>query len=105
MSGVREQYEAFPYPERNPEDEKQRLMHTWGDYLAQVNHYCFRGRVAFAEPIRVLVAGGGTGDATVFIAEQLRGTGSEIVHLDFSRQSAAIARRRAGIRGLDNVRW
>ena len=26
MSKVREQYEAFPYPERDPEEERKRLI-------------------------------------------------------------------------------
>jgi SAM-dependent methyltransferase len=53
----------------------------------------------------VLVAGGGTGDTTIFLAEQLRDTDAEIVHLDFSGASIAIARKRADIRGLGNIRW
>ena len=30
-SRVRQQYEALPYPPRNPADEKQRLVRTVGD--------------------------------------------------------------------------
>jgi SAM-dependent methyltransferase len=51
------------------------------------------------------VAGGGTGDATIYLAEQLRGTNAEIVHLDLSSASIAIARERAEIRGLKNITW
>ena len=105
LSAVQDQYEVYPYPERDPESEKQRLHYTWGDNLAQINHYCCRGKNAFAGPTRVLVAGGGTGDATIFLAVQLRDTGSKIVYLDFSRSSLEIARKRAEIRGLDNITW
>ena len=52
-----------------------------------------------------LVAGGGTGDATIFLAEQLRGTNAEVVHLDMSQASIALAQARAQIRGLDNITW
>ena len=102
---VRAQYEALPYPARDPEDERRELKRTWLDDLPMVNHYGFAGRQAFANGFRVLVAGGGTGDATIFLAEQLRGTDAEIVHLDFSAASSAIARKRADIRGLANIRW
>ena len=102
---VREQYETLPYPPREPEEEKERLVRTWLDDLAMINHYCFAGRQTFRERFRVLVAGGGTGDSTIFLAEQLRGTDAEIVHLDMSRASIDIARRRAQVRGLENIAW
>ncbi len=104
-SRVREQYEAYPYPERNPQDEKQRLLFTWLDSLAQINHYCYQGKNAFKGPFRVLVAGGGTGDATIFLAEQLRNAGGEVAYLDISRSSMEIARKRAEIRKLSNIAW
>lgn len=102
---VREQYEAFPYPERDPDDERTRLLRTWLDDLPMVNHYGFAGRQSFRADFRVLVAGGGTGDATIFLAEQLRAANAQVVHLDFSRASTAIAKRRAQVRGLANIRW
>ena len=40
--------------------------------------------------ICALVAGGGTGDATIFLAEQLRHTNARVVHLDLSAASIAI---------------
>jgi SAM-dependent methyltransferase len=53
----------------------------------------------------VLVAGGGTGDGTIYLAEQLRATNAEIIHLDLSEASIAIARKRADARRLNNIRW
>ncbi len=102
---VRRQYERLPYPPRDPADEKTRLCRTWLDDLPMISHYCFRGRAPFRESFRVLVAGGGTGDATIFLAEQLRDSGAEIVHLDISAASIAIAQARAHARGLANIRW
>jgi 2-polyprenyl-3-methyl-5-hydroxy-6-metoxy-1,4-benzoquinol methylase len=98
------QYEAMPYPPCNPEDDHKRLARTWLEDLPMINHYCFAGRQHF-KGVRVLVAGGGTGDATIFLAEQLRHHGAQIVHLDLSSASIAIARRRAEIRRLDNITW
>lgn len=98
------QYEAMPYPPCNPEDDHKRLARTWLEDLPMINHYCFAGRQNFRN-FRVLVAGGGTGDATIFLAEQLRDHGAHIVHLDLSSASIAIAKRRAEIRRLTNISW
>jgi SAM-dependent methyltransferase len=102
---VRQQYEDLPYPPRDPKDEKSRLIRTWLDALPMINHYCFAGKQDFRDRFRVLVAGGGTGDATIFLAEQLRRTNAEIVHLDLSKASIEVARQRARVRGLDNITW
>jgi hypothetical protein len=102
---VRSQYEALPYPPCNPQDDHQRLVKTWLEDLPMINHYCFAGKQSFQNGFRALVAGGGTGDATIFLAEQLRATDAEIVHLDMSQASIALAQERAQIRGLSNIRW
>lgn len=105
LAEVRSQYEALPYPPRDPADERKRLLRTWLEDLAMINHYCYAGKQDFRNGFRVLVAGGGTGDATIFLAEQLKHTNADIVHLDFSSASIAIARERAAIRKLDNITW
>ncbi len=105
VAQVREQYEALPYPPRDPGEEKNRLVKTWLDDLAMINHYCFSGKQTFRNRFRVLIAGGGTGDSTIFLAEQLRHTDAEIVHLDISRAAIEVARQRAQVRGLDNISW
>ncbi|OYY95667.1 MAG: methyltransferase type 12, partial [Polaromonas sp. 28-63-22] len=105
LPDVRNQYEALPYPARNPQDEHQRLIHTWLEDLPMINHYGFAGRQSFDHRFRALVAGGGTGDATIFLAEQLRHTDARIVHLDMSLAALDIARERARIRGLANIDW
>lgn len=102
---VKSQYEHLPYPPCDPRDEHKRLQRTWTEDLPMMNHYCFGGRQSFRKGFRVLVAGGGTGDATIFLAEQLRGTNAQIVHLDLSGASIAIAQERAAIRRLTNIRW
>lgn len=105
LAQVRTQYESLPYPPCNPADERKRLVRTWLDDLPMINHYCFAGRQSFRDRFRVLVAGGGTGDATIFLAQQLRETNAEVVHLDFSHASTALAKQRAHIRGLTNITW
>ena len=102
---VRSQYEALPYPPCNPEDDRTRLARTWLEDLPMINHYCFAGKQSFRHGFRALVAGGGTGDATIFLAEQLRTTDAQIVHLDMSQASIALAQERARIRGLANITW
>src|SRR5437899_12906021 len=44
---VRRQSEALPYPSRNPEDERKRLISTWLEDLPLINHYCFGGLQSF----------------------------------------------------------
>lgn len=105
LESVREQYEELPYPNRNPQDELKRLVTTWVDDLPMINHYCFAGRQGFGTNFRVLVAGGGTGDATIYLAEQLRHANVEIVHVDMSEASIAVAKKRAELRSLNSIRW
>jgi ubiquinone/menaquinone biosynthesis C-methylase UbiE len=105
LPDVKAQYEHLPYPPCDPRDEHKRLQRTWTEDLPMMNHYCFGGRETFRKGFRVLVAGGGTGDATIFLAEQLRRTNAQIVHLDLSSASIAIAKQRAEIRKLTNIRW
>ncbi len=105
LQEVRSQYEALPYPPCNPEDDRKHLALTWLEDLPMINHYCFAGKQSFQNNFRVLVAGGGTGDATIFLAEQLKASNAEVVHLDMSQASIALATRRAEIRGLSNITW
>ena len=105
LQQVQDQYLDYPYPMRNPEDEKVRLICLQADFLEEINHYLFNGRQDFKNNFRVLVAGAGTGDAVIFHAEQLRDTNAQIVYLDFSKASMAIAKERAKIKGLKNIKW
>ena len=102
---VREQYEAYPYPERDPADEHRRLLNPIIDALDFLNYYGFSGKKRFEDGFDVLIAGGGTGDSTIFLAEQLRGKPARIVHLDISAAAINIAKKRAEVRGLDNIDW
>ena len=102
---VRNQYEHLPYPHRDPENERRELRRTWLDDLPMIAHYGYGGAQPFDNGFRVLVAGGGTGDGTIFLAEQLRHTDAEVVHVDLSSTSIAVAQRRAELRGLGNIRW
>lgn len=106
LPAMRAQYEELPYPERNPLDEMKRILMPFFDGIDRINHICHSGRKDFtAAGSRILIAGGGTGDSTIFLAEQLRDTDCEIVYLDISQASMDIARERASIRGLDNITW
>ena len=104
---VRDQYEDLPYPPRNPEDERQRLVTGSPSQIVEIDHYLFAGARDWAEPFRVLVAGGGTGDALIMMAQQLadRGCPAEIHYLDLSGASRAIAEERARVRGLGNIEF
>lgn len=102
---LRRQYEAYPYPARDPGDEARRLIIGSPSHLTELDHYVFAGRRDTTRPFRVLVAGGGTGDATVMLAQQLADAGgpAEIVHVDLSEASLAVAEARVKARRLCNV--
>jgi len=103
LPNVRAQYEALPYPHRDPKEERERLINPDSERLWNLNHFCFRGRQTFAG-FRALVAGSGTGDATIYLAEQLKAIpGARVVSIDFSRASNEIAKQRARVRGLRNI--
>lgn len=106
-AAVQAQYEAYPYPPRDPAEERQRLIAGSPSHLAEIDHYCFGGRRDWRRPFRALFAGGGTGDGCIMLAQQLADLGcpAELVHLDISAASQAIARARAEVRGLDSIRF
>lgn len=100
---VRAQYEAYPYPARDPADEAKRLITGSPSDLAELEHYVFAGRPVGTD-FRALVAGGGTGDGTIMLAQQLsqRGAG-HVTYLDVSSASRATCEARAKARGLTNL--
>lgn len=104
-SNVRGMYEDYPFPLRDPRDEERRLIVAEQESLGKLNHFCFGGRQGFGDGFRVLVAGGGTGDHTIFLAEQLRHYEAAVTYVDISEASLNIARERARIRNLDNIEW
>ena len=102
---VRQQYELLPYPARDPREEAQRLIEGSPSHLLELNHYLFAGARDFAQPFRALVAGGGTGDGLIMLAQHLADAGcpAEIVYLDLSKASRAVAEQRAKVRGLGTI--
>ncbi|WP_120498093.1 bifunctional 2-polyprenyl-6-hydroxyphenol methylase/3-demethylubiquinol 3-O-methyltransferase UbiG [Kiloniella sp. EL199] len=107
---VQDQYEAYPYPSRNPTDEHKRLITGSPSNLAELNHYLFAGKRDFSKSFRALVAGGGTGDATIMLAQQLanaskdgKGQAGQVTYLDLSSASRAIVEARAKARDLNNI--
>jgi hypothetical protein len=104
---VHQQYELLPYPARDPREEAQRLIEGSPSHLLELNHYLFAGARDFRAPFRALVAGGGTGDALIMLAQHLkdRAAPAEILYLDLSAAARAVAEQRAQVRGLDNIRF
>lgn len=103
---VRDQYETYPYPARDPADEKKRLIVGSPSALHEIDHYIYGGRLDLTQPFRVLVAGGGTGDAAIMLAQQLADAGAndaEITYVDLSTASREIAEARARARKLTNI--
>lgn len=105
LKDVREHYENFPYPPVNPEDERTRFYSTILEVFDRLNYYCYAGKKNFTKGFRALIAGGGTGDATIALAEQLRDTDADIIYIDMSEASMKVAQARAQVRGLTNITW
>lgn len=107
LSALRAQYEAYPYPARDPREEARRLIAGSPSPWPEVRHHLFAGGlpggVAQGRPVKALVAGGGTGDGLILLAQTLKdaGTAAEITYLDLSTAARAIAEARARARGLD----
>ncbi len=102
---VREQYEAYPYPERDPRDEKKRLITGSPSHPLELDHILFGGTRDWSSGTKILVAGGGTGDALVQLAQVLTSAGKpyEITYIDLSKASRKIAEARIKARGLKGV--
>lgn len=107
MNDVRDQYEAFPYPERDPKDEAKRLITGSPSLPVEMDHWLWGGQRDWSQTLRVLVAGGGTGDGLVQLAQHLHSAGKpyEITYLDLSQASRRVAEARIKARNLPDVRF
>ena len=96
------QYEAFPYPKRDPRDEARRLVVGSPSHLREIDHWVFGTARPASQPLRALVAGGGTGDGAIMLAQQMATAGrpGRVAYLDRSAAAAEVARARAAARGL-----
>ncbi|ETX30190.1 class I SAM-dependent methyltransferase [Roseivivax isoporae] len=105
MDRITEQYEAYPYPARDPADEARRLVTGSPSHPLEMDHALWGGRRDWSRPLRVLVAGGGTGDALVQIAQVMASAGrpADITYIDLSQRAQDIARARIAARGLSGV--
>lgn len=105
MTTVKAQYEAYPYPERDPADEARRLVTGSPSHPLEIDHFLFDGCRDWSQPLRVLVAGGGTGDGLIQIAALMKqaGRACEVTYLDLSTASRRVAEARAAARGLDTI--
>lgn len=104
---VKAQYETYPYPRRDPKDEAKRLIIGSPSHWREIDHYVFGGKRDWTKPFRALVAGGGTGDALVMLAQQMADIGcpAEIHYVDLSQASRAVAEARIAQRGIGFVRF
>lgn len=107
MNKVKDQYEAYPYPERDPKDEAKRLISGSPSHPLEIDHFLFGGQRDWSKPLRVLVAGGGTGDGLIQLAQMLTQARKpyDITYVDLSRGSRKVAEARAKIRKLENIRF
>ncbi|EPX76705.1 class I SAM-dependent methyltransferase [Salipiger mucosus] len=107
MVTLTEHYDAYPYPERDPEDERRRLIVGSPSHPIEMDHVLWQGRRDWSQPLRVLVAGGGTGDGLIQLATLMKQAGRpcEITYLDLSRAAREVAEARAAVRGLEGIEF
>jgi SAM-dependent methyltransferase len=101
------QYEAFPYPRREARDEAKRLIVGSPGHLREVDYWVFGARRPASQPLNALIAGGGTGDATIMLSQQMarEGRPGTVTWLDRSAAALKVAQARAAARGLGNIVW
>jgi SAM-dependent methyltransferase len=101
------QYESYPYPQRDPKDESKRLIVGSPSHLREIDWWVFGARRPRSRPLRALIAGGGTGDATIMLAAHMVrwGQPGTVTYLDRSAAALRIAQARAEARGLTNIVW
>jgi len=101
------QYEAYPYPKRDPREEAKRLIVGSPSHIREIDYWIFGAARPANRPLNALVAGGGTGDATVMLAQQMTSLGrtGQVTWLDRSTAARAIAQGRAETRKLTNIVW
>ncbi len=102
-----DQYEAYPYPRRDQRDEAKRLVVGSPSHLREIDYWVFGARRPASQALNALVAGGGTGDATIMLAQQMTSLGraGQVTWLDRSAAALATAKGRAAARGLTNIAW
>lgn len=106
-TALKAQYEAYPYPKRDPAEENKRLIVGSPSHLREIDYWVFEARRPRERPLEALIAGGGTGDGTIMLAAQLQAAGrpGHVTYLDRSQAAMAIAKARAEARGLTNIVW
>ena len=105
MSTVKDQYEAYPYPHRDPCDEAKRLIMGSPSHPLEMDHYLWGGARDWSKPLRALAAGGGTGDGVIQLAAVMKQAGRpcDITYIDLSAASRQVAESRAKARGIDTI--
>lgn len=106
-SSLAAQYEAYPYPERDPRDEQKRLFIGSPSHLREIDYWVFGAQRPRSKPLNVLIAGCGTGDGVIMLATQMARAErkGEVICLDRSGKALAIAQARAKARGLTNIKF
>jgi len=99
------QYEAYPYPARDPREEAKRLIVGSPSHLREVDHWIFGARRPASAPLKALMAGGGSGDGTIMLAQQMARAGrtGTVTWLDRSAHARQVAEARAAVRKLGNI--
>ncbi len=99
--------DEFIYPVRPPHSKPKRLHTNPLDELDTLNHFCFSGGRNLIRDFFVLTVNDHSpGDETIFLAVQLYGTESSILHYDSCPAALDFVRRRAESLGVaESIRF
>ncbi len=105
--GLARQYEVYPYPERDLKEETKRLLIGSPSHLNEIDYWVFGGFRSPSQPLRILIAGCGTGDAAIMVAQQMTRNNrpGKIICLDRAEAVLKIVKARAAIRKLNNIQF
>lgn len=67
LAEVQEHYQDYPYPFRDPNQEKERLLAICGEFLGELNHFLYKGKENFNNNFRCLIAGAAAPVIQLFI--------------------------------------
>ena len=101
------QYEAYPYPKARPARRGETPDRRQPEPYPRDRSLGLRRRPPGGRPLNALIAGGGTGDATIMLAQQMASLGrpGQVTWLDRSAAALTIAQERAQARELTNIVW
>ncbi|MEQ9671752.1 class I SAM-dependent methyltransferase [Coleofasciculus sp. G2-EDA-02] len=103
LEKIRQQFEDSPYP-INPLDHSPKIDYLWLYIQNLITPYYLRNQRVIETPGKIILdAGCGTGYSSLVLAEA--NPGAQIIGIDLSEKSVAIAQQRLQVHGFDKAEF